>query len=211
MERYRGYLSPASPVFSLSSYPLRRLPAKQREIYLTFDDGPHPEVTPRLLDLFDELNAKSTFFLVGEHVRRHRTIAERIVARGHAVGNHSGDHAYHHYFRGQRHLRAWVERSQDELTNALGVKLVGFRPPAGVLTPPLVRAVKSLGLPLILWSRRFFDTRFAFTPKRATRAAVSAVPGDIFLLHDRNNADPEALIAGLRVLVKGVDRVRPLH
>lgn len=198
-------------MFSFSSYPVRRRPAEGREIYLTFDDGPHPEVTPRVLDVLEEHHAKATFFLVGDQVGRHLSIAQEIVKRGHSIGNHSNDHDYRHYFHGERHLRDWVERSQQELQQRLGVKLVGFRPPAGVVTPPLVRAVRSLGLPLILWSRRFFDTRFAFTPARALRAARTAAAGDIFLLHDRNNADPEALLAGLPLLVKGVDRVRPLH
>lgn len=171
-------------MFSYHTGAIRRMPAPKGRYFLTFDDGPHPEFTPRILDCLSESGGKATFFVVGTRAREHPALIDRIVKEGHAVGDHSWDHGYRYFFRSERALESWIRRSQGELSSRLGRCSVGFRPPAGVVTPPLVRVLGQLEIPLILWSRRYFDTQIPFTPRRATRAAGKLVAGDIVLLHD---------------------------
>jgi peptidoglycan/xylan/chitin deacetylase (PgdA/CDA1 family) len=170
-------------------------------IFLTFDDGPDPEVTPRLLDLFDELGVRATFFVIGEKAVRHPPIVRRMLNAGHAVGDHSWDHTYGAFFQPRPRLEAWIRRSQQQLHDLTGRASCGFRSPAGVTTPPLVQTLKMLGLPLVLWNRRYFDTRFAFTPARARCSAGRLRAGDVVLLHDGNSRAPAQLIEAVRMLV----------
>jgi peptidoglycan/xylan/chitin deacetylase (PgdA/CDA1 family) len=171
-------------------------------VFLTFDDGPDPEVTPRLLDLFDELRVRATFFVIGERAVRHRLIVRRMLSAGHVVGDHSWDHTYGAFFQPRPRLEAWIRRSQHQLEDVTGRACCGFRSPAGVTTPPLVQTLKLLELPLVHWSRRYFDTRFAFTPARARCSAKHLRPGDVVLLHDGNSKAPVQLVEGVRMLVE---------
>ncbi len=173
-----------------------------RALYLTFDDGPDPRSTPAVLALLKELAVPATFFVITNQALRERALFLEVASR-HAIGNHSLDHRYSNYFTGQRALTDWVRRSEDLLFSALGHSTVGFRSPAGVRTPPLGRALDELGVPNILWARRFFDTRFHWTEARALRSLARTGPGDIILLHDRQPEDrvPEFLQT-LRTYVK---------
>lgn len=171
-------------------------------IFLTFDDGPDPEVTPRLLDLFDELAVRATFFVVGEKAVRHQAILHRMLGAGHAVGDHSWDHAYRPFFQARRQLETWIRRSQHQLQDLTGRACFGFRSPAGVTTPPLIQTLRSLELPLVHWNRRYFDTRVAFTPAKARCAAARLGAGDVVLLHDGNSRSPGELVDAVRVLIR---------
>lgn len=153
-------------------------------LYLTFDDGPCPNSTERVLKLLKKHHAFATFFLVGDRAIQHPDIVRRICEQGHAVGNHSSDHGYRYYFSTEKKLKAWIEDAEMKLGSFLGGPTVGFRPPAGVCTPPLTRALKSMGMPYILWSVRYYDTRFKFTKKRVERSLGHLRDGDILLLHD---------------------------
>lgn len=158
--------------------------ANEKTLYLTFDDGPDPVTTPAVLALLGRLQAPATFFLIVEKMRRYPELTQRIRAEGHAIGNHSLDHGYREFFSSGRSLADWV-RAAEEAFRQEGIESVGFRPPAGVRTPRLHRALHDLGLPLVLWSERFFDTRFVWTRGRADRALSRLEAGAIVLLHDR--------------------------
>lgn len=162
---------------------IRRLPTEK--VYLTFDDGPCPDSTPAVLDVLAKYNVRATFFMVGERAREHASLAREIVARGHAVGNHSPDHRYHHLFRGHAALVDWVRLGKRMVEDASGSEIVGFRPPAGMCPPPLRRAVAALEEPLLLWSMRYFDAVFTWNAGRALRGLERLRGGDIVLLHDR--------------------------
>ena len=169
--------------------PVRRLPDSDRKVlYLTFDDGPHPGSTESVLESLSRHQARATFFVISRKARDHAALLSRTVGAGHAIGNHSWDHGYSRFFRGKKALLEWVEQAESSLREQLGQPTVGFRPPAGVRTPELHGALAELQMPLVLWSTRFYDTRFSWTPAKALRSLGRARSGDIILLHDRQTA-----------------------
>ncbi len=158
-------------------------------VHVTFDDGPVPGCTDRVLDLLDEKGAKATFFVVVEKARHERALLERMRRAGHAVGSHSLDHRYGNFFASRRRLAEWVRRAHDELGMLWGETPVGFRSPAGVRTPPLRDVLGTLGIPLVLWDVRFYDAVWPWGPGRARRAARRLAPGSIVLLHDSHRGE----------------------
>ena len=106
---------------------------------------------------------------------------------GHAIFSHSIDHDYNKYFLGATEIQGWLETSLTQLKKAFGITAAIFRPPAGVLTPPLVAAASKLNLRLVLWNHRFFDTRFQWSIAKANRSLSRMKAGDIILLHDFQN------------------------
>ena len=155
-------------------------------IYLTFDDGPDPVSTPAVLDVLAKHGAIATFFLVGKKAVAHPELTQRLMAEGHAIGNHSWDHRYRNFFRGTQALKDWIQRAENGLRK-LGADPIGFRPPAGVLTPHVKRAARELDLPIVLWNERFYDAVWPWTKSRAIRSAKKLTGGSIVLLHDRQS------------------------
>jgi peptidoglycan/xylan/chitin deacetylase (PgdA/CDA1 family) len=103
---------------------LWRMDASEHSVYLTFDDGPIPEATPFILDTLKEFNAKATFFVVGENVKRHPELLERIIAEGHRVGNHTYNH-----LGSLRHLTSTYMKNVEKCNELIQSDL--FRPPHG--------------------------------------------------------------------------------
>jgi peptidoglycan/xylan/chitin deacetylase (PgdA/CDA1 family) len=177
-----------------------RVPHAGNRVFLTFDDGPHEHSTPALLAWCEREKVPATFFLVAERARRFPELTRALAESPHSVGNHSLDLRYGNFFRGRAHIRAWVERSQTELRDLTGRDPVAFRSPAGVRTPELTGALRELSIPLVHWNHRFFDTKFAFTARKAERAAARA--GDIFLLHYVPHRNHEAFHIALTTLTR---------
>jgi peptidoglycan-N-acetylglucosamine deacetylase len=150
---------------------------------LTFDDGPHPEGTPAVLDALDAAGAKAIFFLVGEQVERYPEIAAEIPRRGHETAVHG--------YRHRVQLRLSAAAVRDDIQCAIDV--IGdnaryHRPPLGIYSNAGLRAARELGLQPLLWSRWGKDWRKFTTPQRiAARAARSLGPGDVILLHDADH------------------------
>ncbi len=173
----------------LLGQPIRVLPAgTERALHLTFDDGPDPAATPAILRVLRAHRAAATFFMVARTARRHPGLVEDVLREGHAVGNHSLDHAYRHYFRGPRHMRDWVAEAEAELSGQMGQPTVGFRPPAGIRTPELAWALRDLRVPLVLWRVRFFDAVWAWRARPAVASLRRTPAGAIVLLHDGQSA-----------------------
>ena len=184
---------------------IRRIPSGGApEVFLTFDDGPHPESTPALLALLKRENVTATFFLVAQKAERHRELAVAIARAGHTFGNHSLDHTYGHYFRKETRVRDWIARGQASLTATLGKAPIAFRSPAGVRTPELGRALLDLRLPHVHWAHRCYDTVFRFRGPRAARMATKAEPGDIILLHDVPRRGSVEFLGSVETLVRGL-------
>ncbi len=172
-------------------------------LHLTFDDGPDPRGTPRVLDLLDEFGAKATFFVIGERAKKNSELVRETLKRGHTIGNHSPDHRYSIYFSGRERLREWIAAGEHAIGEVTGAPTVGFRPPAGVRTPELARAARDLATPVILWKTRFYDTRFVPKPERLTRTLATSRSGDIVLFHDSQREDRlELFLASLRVYLE---------
>ena len=158
------------------------------QIAITIDDGPDPEVTPRVLDLLDRYEACATFFCIGEAARRHPSLVEVIVARGHAIENHSQHHRHHFSLQGPRGIRREIEAAQRTLTELSGTAPRFFRAPAGLRNPFLEPVLCRLGLQLASWTRRGFDTRTSDADIVAKRLLRGLAPRDILLLHDGHKA-----------------------
>lgn len=176
-------------VFYLKKNPfiVRQIKTPERQIFLTFDDGPDPLQTDEVLNLLNAQNWKATFFVVGRRAQEYPEVVKRMLASGHAVMSHSIDHAYWPYFKGEKTLHKWVQDSLQNLSELTGLPQMAFRPPAGVLTPPLVKVAENLKVPLIMWNQRYFDTTSALTKPKVQIHLKRLSPGDIVLLHDRQS------------------------
>jgi peptidoglycan/xylan/chitin deacetylase (PgdA/CDA1 family) len=170
---------------------LTRLPAaavERREVSLNFDDGPDPEVTPRVLDLLDRHQAKASFFVVGERAAAHPDIVREIARRGHSVENHSQHHPHAFAFYGMRGLEREVDAAQAVIDRIAGSAPGFFRAPAGFRSPLLDPVLAARGLRYVSWTRRGFDTvdgDAAAVLRRLTRGLAA---GDVLLLHDGRRA-----------------------
>jgi peptidoglycan-N-acetylglucosamine deacetylase len=163
-------------------------PGAEQQIALTIDDGPNPEVTPRVLDLLDRYDARATFFCIGEVARRHPQIVEAIVARGHAVENHSQRHRHNFSLLGPRALEREIAAAQQTLTELSGSQPCFFRAPAGLRNPFLEPVLCRLGLHLASWTRRGYDTRTRDAAVVTQRLLHGLAPRDILLVHDGHPA-----------------------
>ncbi|MGE5472123.1 MAG: polysaccharide deacetylase family protein [Bacteroidota bacterium] len=170
---------------------LTRLPAAavgRREIALTIDDGPDPEVTPRVLDLLDAAGLRASFFCIGWRARQHPALCREIAARGHLVENHGDAHANAFATFGPGRMRADIAAAQASLADITGRPPQFFRPTAGLRNPFLDPVLAGLDLRLANWTRRAYDTRQGdpdIVHRRLTRQLAA---GDILLLHDGNAA-----------------------
>lgn len=173
-------------------------------VALTLDDGPHPEVTPRVLDLLDRYHAQATFFCVGRKVEAHAELAREIVGRGHQIGNHSYAHSNAFAFNGPRGMKREIERAQEAIERVTGRLPTLFRAPAGIRNPFLEPVLCRLGLHLTAWTRRGFDTVTADPARVAKRLTDGLAAGDILLLHDGSSAQDAA---GRPVILEALPRV----
>jgi len=170
---------------------LTRLPpaaAARREVAITIDDGPDPEVTPQVLALLERHGARATFFCIGERALRHPALCREIVARGHSVENHSQQHRHNFSFMGLGGLRRELSQAQTTLAGITGQAPQFFRAPAGLRNPMLDPVLHALGLKLASWTRRGFDTRTRDPQLLLQRLTQGLAAGDILLLHDGNAA-----------------------
>ncbi len=172
---------------------IRRLSPDCQAIFLTFDDGPNSQTTPEILRILRSFAVQATFFVVGHQAQCHQKILRRISDDGHTIATHSIDHRYHHYFRRSEHLKRWILHSIEHLEVLTGSSFWAFRPPAGVLTPHLLRAAEELDLPLVLWNHRFFDKVRAWSIPRAKPSLDRVARGDIVLLHDQQRKRNQTL------------------
>jgi peptidoglycan/xylan/chitin deacetylase (PgdA/CDA1 family) len=153
-------------------------------VALTFDDGPHPEGTPAVLEILREAAAVGTFFLAGEQVARRPALAAEIVAAGHRVELHC--HRHRNQLRlTPRDLLEDAERAKATIEEAAGQQIADYRPPYGIFSFLGLRAIRRRGWRPVLWSQWGRDwTRSASPTSIAGRASARARAGDILLLHD---------------------------
>ncbi len=166
-----------------------RLPAgAPGRIAITIDDGPDPEVTPRVLAQLAQARAQATFFCVGERVERFADLAREIVKSGHSIENHSQRHRHTFSLLGPRGMSAEISRAQDAIGRVTGSNPRFFRAPAGLRNPFLEPVLARLGLRLASWTRRGFDTVNGNANAVYERLANALHGDDILLLHDGNAA-----------------------
>lgn len=160
----------------------------RREVALTIDDGPDPEVTPRVLDLLDGAGVRATFFCIGWRARQSPALCREIVARGHGVENHGDSHSHAFSLFGPKRMRADIAAAQATLTELSGQAPRFFRATAGLRNPFLEPVLAGLDLQLAAWTRRPFDTVNADPEHVLQRLTHNLGPGDILLMHDGHAA-----------------------
>lgn len=190
-----------------------QLPAKamaRREIALTLDDGPDPDVTPRVLDLLDRHGVKATFFCIGRKAQQYPDLCREIVARGHGVENHTQRHRHHFSLLGPAGFMREIRAAQNTLKRITGVEPRFFRAPAGLRNPFLDPVLAVLGLQLASWTVRGFDTRTRQVSRVQARLMRGLRPGAILLLHDghaaRTSAGEPVVLAVLPELIASARR-----
>jgi peptidoglycan/xylan/chitin deacetylase (PgdA/CDA1 family) len=190
---------------------LSRLPAaaaRRGEIALTFDDGPDPAVTPRVLEQLERRGARATFFCIGRRAERHPEIVAEAVRRGHAVENHTWSHPLAFACYPPHLQRREVRRAQEALALAAGRPPAFFRAPAGLRNPGLDWALHGEGLALASWTRRGLDTVSRRPAQVARRLLSGLAAGDVLLLHDGSAArDRHGVPVVLEVLPRLLDEV----
>ena len=176
-------LAPVSPRVAAKLGIVRRQDGVEG-VALSFDDGPHPEGTPRVLETLREAGATATFFLAGEQVERRPALAAEIVAAGHRAELHCHRHRNALRLSGRRFLDD-AERGRAAIEEATGQAIADHRPPYGIYSGAALRAVRRRGWRPVLWSRWGRDWRRSATARSVADLAVgSARDGDIVLLHD---------------------------
>jgi peptidoglycan/xylan/chitin deacetylase (PgdA/CDA1 family) len=149
----------------------------KKEIFITFDDGPIPEVTPGVLKILDEFNAKATFFCVGDNVRKHPDEFKLVKSKGHSLGNHTFNH-----------LRGWATSHQRYHENVSKcndlVQSHLFRPPHGQLTPLMARTLHS-NYRIVMWSVLSMDFDRSVSPYKCLQHSINHTSnGSIIVFHD---------------------------
>jgi peptidoglycan/xylan/chitin deacetylase (PgdA/CDA1 family) len=157
------------------------LPAR---VALTFDDGPHPDATPRTLDLLAQAGVRATFFVIGGQAEKWPGLVKRIVAEGHLLGNHSASHARWGGFQFTAYWERELERTSRLLEDIAGVRPLWFRPPFGVKQWHMHRAVRRAGLTMITYTQCARDGLVTTADRIVARIVPRAAAGSILALHD---------------------------
>lgn len=178
---------------------------RPREVALTFDDGPWPRTTAKILDVLVRNKAKASFFVVGYLAERYPMLVRREVRSGMTVANHSWSHPADPPFRDLASSRTSTEISRpNELIQRYGSPVRLFRPPGGSWDDDVRQTAAELGMRLVLWDVDPLDWRRSTTPKQITKRVLSNVrPGSIVLLHD-GGGDARDTIAALPDIIKGI-------
>jgi len=161
---------------------------KEKHIYLTFDDGPVPDVTPEVLNILKKYNIKATFFCVGENITKHPEIFEQLKAAGHQIGNHT-----------YNHLKGWKTPLSDYLENVAKCQQLTqtklFRPPHGQCTPVQFRKLRKM-YKIIMWDVITYDFDNQLAPEKCYQHAIEhAANGSIVVFHDNIKATPRLYYA----------------
>lgn len=153
-------------------------------VSITFDDGPNPGFTPKVLSLLKEYNAKATFFLIGKNAEKYPELVRQIIDEGHSIGNHSYSHSKNFGFFNSEKITAELNKTNSIIKKITGKELKMFRPPFGVTNPNIKKALKSTSHVSIGWSKRSLDTTNFSEEKILRRITTNLRKGDIILLHD---------------------------
>jgi len=153
-----------------------------KEVFLTFDDGPIPGLTPWVLDILAEYNSKATFFCVGENVKKHRSIFDRIIQEGHTIGNHT-----------YNHLNGWNTENEVYIQNVAGcdnfMETNLFRPPYGKMKPSQSSVIKSEKT-VVMWDVLSGDFDLSITKEKClTNVIENYSQGSVIVFHDNIKAE----------------------
>lgn len=183
-----------TPGFVKSLFPnfVWNIPTDTKTIYLTFDDGPTPEITPWVLENLDFYNAKATFFCIGNNINHYPKLFQSIINKGHSIGNHTYNHLKGWKVKTKIYLQD-VEQTSTIINNELDLHKSGtnlFRPPYGKFKTKQSKALQKLGYEIILWDVLSFDWDIKVSPEQCLENVVSkAKSGSIVVFHDSFKAE----------------------
>lgn len=186
---------------------VRGLSRSTSAVALTFDDGPTPGPTERILDLLAAAGVKATFFVIGRNCRSAPDLLRRIHDEGHLIGNHTFDHSHHGVFGMQRYWDDQLRRTDDAIAEAIGVVPAMFRPPMGIKQFHTMRAAAKRRQAVVGWTRKARDGVSTTAAAILDRLAEPTLAGDILLLHDgiepnSPGRDPQPTIDALPTLIR---------
>jgi peptidoglycan/xylan/chitin deacetylase (PgdA/CDA1 family) len=196
-----GVLVPQLEMFGDASW---RGDPKTNTVALTFDDGPHPVTTRRVLAILARGGVRATFFVIGEKVERHPDVVREIAGAGHGLAMHGYRHDRLYSLKPPNAVRDDIVKTRDAIERAAGVRPRWFRPPIGHLSPRTAAGAERAGVQVVAWSVRGLDgLRSADADRVITRIERGLRPGAIVLLHDAAESDdyaPASLAALPRIL-----------
>lgn len=171
-----------------------RIDTEQKELFLTFDDGPHPTITPAVLNLLNQYDAKATFFCIGDRVKRYPEVYKQILAEGHAVGNHT-----------QHHLNGWKVSDEAYLKDVkeadIYINSTLFRPPYGRIRKVQSKKIIADGKKIVMWTILSADYNNKLSPQDvAKRVSIPFEKGSIYLFHDLEKAEKNMFFALAKLL-----------
>jgi peptidoglycan/xylan/chitin deacetylase (PgdA/CDA1 family) len=171
---------------------IRKIPVEKRELYITFDDGPFPGITERVLVLLEEFNAKATFFCLGEQVMTHPSLYQQILDKGHRTGNHSWDHP-----------NGWTSSANTYINNVRKAKeLIHsdlFRPPYGRIGPFQYLKLKK-EFRIVGWTKMARDYQAEMDVDTEFHRLKNRKPGDIVVFHTNHKSSEKGLLLLKRLL-----------
>ena len=181
--------------------------SEARLVYLTFDDGPDPQWTPRILDILADAAVSATFFLVGQLAVRHPALVRRLAAEGHEAGNHTWSHR-HPWTVLSSTARKEVHDGAAAIADIIGRTPKFFRPPHGRLRRCMIEEAERGGQALVLWNRSAVDWGPLGSAHGVARRLSAAKAGDIVLMHDggRGINHPEELVKVLPEYLSSLSR-----
>jgi len=176
------------------------IPTHSKELYVTFDDGPTPEITNWTLDLLKQYNAKATFFCIGSNIEKYPDIFQNIIKNGHAIGNHT-----------QHHVKGWKTKTKTYIKETLEAekninkyyqnKPYLFRPPYGQIKPKQGKKLMRLGYKIIMWDVLSFDWQKEISGEDCLKNVLSkSKAGSIIVFHDSIKASKNMMYALPKVL-----------
>lgn len=176
------------------------IPANSKELYLTFDDGPTPEITNWTLEVLKQFNAKATFFCIGANIEKYPDIFKNIIANGHVVGNHT-----------QHHVKGWktktktyiseVLQAEEQIASRQEKRSNLFRPPYGQIKPKQGKKLMALDYKVIMWDVLSFDWQKEISEEECLKNVISkSKEGSIIVFHDSVKASKNMMYALPKVL-----------
>ena len=165
-----------------------RINPSEKVIYLTFDDGPIPEITPKVLEILDDFDVKATFFCVGDNVRKHPEVYKEVISRGHAVGNHTFNHIKGFDYLADEYVEN-VKKASEYIQSGL------FRPPHGQITPKKIKCLRA-DYKIIMWDIITYDYDKTFSAAKIMRLIRrKSRNGSIVVFHDSLKSEKNVLEA----------------
>jgi peptidoglycan/xylan/chitin deacetylase (PgdA/CDA1 family) len=156
----------------------------EKEIYLTFDDGPIPDLTTNILSILDDFGAKATFFCVGENIKKHPEIFKELISKGHAIGNHTFNHLKAWHTKNEVYLEN-VERCHTEISKFTSLQTKLFRPPYGQMSPYIAKKIWKSGFEIVMWDVLSKDYNLALSSEQILQNSIQNTGnGSIIVFHD---------------------------